>query len=255
MSILVKAGTGLAAGVVAGALGLAFLPRVEPTGLQPRMAVEKPQFVAAPASTPESVASTRAAPALAVASEAPAAKPKPTPEAKIETKPAAAPPKPVEAAEVKPAPTPSALAAIAMASVDLPKGPPKPSLGETRSVAFAPAVPAPAAAPAQPAPPAPSLKPASDEAARWSVRGLVALAKGDISSARLYLARAADAGDPRALVALADTYDPAMLAKLGVVMTPGDATRAREYLVKAAAAGVVVSKDRMAALDSDQRGN
>jgi TPR repeat protein len=92
---------------------------------------------------------------------------------------------------------------------------------------------------------------ASDASAPWSVRGLVALAKGDLSSARVYLTRAADAGDPRAFVALADTYDPVILAKLGVVCAPGDAQRAKDYLVKAAAAGVVAAKDRMAALDQN----
>jgi TPR repeat protein len=82
-----------------------------------------------------------------------------------------------------------------------------------------------------------------------SVQGLVALAKGDLSTARLYLTRAAEAGEPRAWVALADSYDPSMLAKLGVVGAPGDAQRAKDYLEKAAAAGVVAAKDRMAALD------
>ena len=50
VSILVKAALGLVAGVVAGGLGLAFVPRVAPNALQPRHAVEKPQFVAAAAS-------------------------------------------------------------------------------------------------------------------------------------------------------------------------------------------------------------
>ena len=276
MSILVKAGTGLAAGIIAGALGLAFFPRVEPTALQPRNAVEKPQFVAAPSAPPAAAAAPRAAPALAIASEAiasaekPAAKPA---DVAVVAKPAAA--KPADVA-VAPKPEPSR-APVAVASLDPPKPPPGPStLGETRSISFASfppppvpakpdpalaetratAVPQAAVAPLAPKPaPAPQAAPAtaSDASARWSVLGLVALAKGDISSARLYLTRAADAGDPRAWVALADTYDPAMLARLGVVVAPGDAQRAKEYLVKAAAAGVVAAKDRMAALDTDAR--
>jgi len=290
VSILVKAGTGLAAGIIAGALGLAFFPRVEPTALQPRNAVEKPQFVAAPSAPPAAAAAPRAAPALAIASEAiassekPAAKPA---DVAVVAKPAAARPadvavvakpaaaKPADVA-VAPKPEPSR-APVAVASLDPPKPPPGPStLGETRSISFASfppppvpakpdpalaetratAVPQAAVAPLAPKPaPAPQAAPAtaSDASARWSVLGLVALAKGDISSARLYLTRAADAGDPRAWVALADTYDPAMLARLGVVVAPGDAQRAKEYLVKAAAAGVVAAKDRMAALDTDAR--
>ena len=50
-------------------------------------------------------------------------------------------------------------------------------------------------------------------------------------------------------MALADTYDPAVLTKLGVVGAPGDPQRARDYLSRAAAAGVVAAKDRTAALD------
>jgi hypothetical protein len=266
VSILVKAGTGLAAGIVAGALGLAFFPRVEPTALQPRKAVEKPQFVAATPTQP-----TAANRAPAIAAEAVPAKP---------IEPVAAPePKAEPKAELKPALT-------ALASLDPPKGPSKTlsPLGESRGLSFAPLT-APAAAPVALTPPKPAAaaapaaqKPAAvaalapaaapalaetrasltartapatanDASARWSVRGLVALAKGDLSSARLYLARAAEAGDPRALVALADTYDPAMLAKLGVVVAPGDAQKAKDLLAKAAAAGVVAAKDRMAALE------
>ena len=54
MSILFKAVAGLAAGVVAGGLGLAFLPRLEPSALKPRSAVEKPQFVVATDASPTS---------------------------------------------------------------------------------------------------------------------------------------------------------------------------------------------------------
>jgi outer membrane biosynthesis protein TonB len=285
VSILVKAGTGLAAGIIAGALGLAFFPRVEPTALKPRSAVEKPQFVAAPVVAPSATAAPRAAPALAIASEAvPADKPvaKPaevaakTAEVAVAPKPAALAPKPaaapkpaeavaaVKAAAVAPKPAPDPVQTpLAFASLDNAKAAP---LGETRSISPAalqppaPAKPAPSLAETRatlapqaaltPPPPAAAPATATDASARWSVRGLVALAKGDLSSARLYLTRAAEAGDPRAWVALADTYDPAMLTRLGVVVAPGDTQRAKDYLVKAAAAGVLAAKDRMAALDT-----
>jgi len=45
--MIVKAGAGLLAGVVAGSLGFAFWPRVEPSVLSLRPAVEKPVFVVA----------------------------------------------------------------------------------------------------------------------------------------------------------------------------------------------------------------
>ena len=235
--------------------------------MQPRSAVEKPQFVVTTAAPPPTVAPTRAAPAVAIASEAA------PPEAAPAAKPAETPPRPAAA---EPSRTP-----VALASLDPPKPPPAPAkappaptrASRGRSVSRRSAQPAPAprsrharrgAQPLRPRNPSvEALAPrrrrrgrpatANDASARWSVRGLVALAKGDLSSARLYLTRAAEAGDPRALVALADTYDPAMLAKLGVVVAPGDAQRAKEYLIKAAAAGVAAAKDRMAAIDSDAR--
>ena len=228
MSIVVKAGAGLAAGVIAGALGLAFLPRLEPSAVRPRSAVEKPQFVVASASP--DAASPQPAATLAVAKETPAAKPAPP----AEPMPSAAT-APVAAT---PSASPSAVASLAVA----PQTPVSASPATTAKVET-PVVSA----------PAPAAPVASADAARWSVRGLVALARGDISSARLFLTRAAEAGDARAWVALADTYDPAMLTKLGVVFAPGDAQRAKDCLVKAVAAGVVVPKDRLAALDQRER--
>jgi hypothetical protein len=256
LSIVVKAGAGLAAGVVAGALGLAFLPRLEPSAVQPRNAVEKPQFVVASAGV---APAPQPAATLAVATETPAAKPA-TP-AKIVTSVVTTPvtTTPTAAPPALPAPAPSAVALQTLVS-----SPPaitaKPIVAANLIVAAKPIVaakaeemPAPVVGP-RPAPSAPVSAPAaSPDAARWSVRGLVALARGDISSARLFLARAAEAGDARAWVALADTFDPAMLTKFGVVFAPGDVQRAKDCLVKAVAAGVVVPKDRLAALDQGER--
>src|ERR1700689_326442 len=45
--MMVKGVAGLVAGVLAGGLGFAFWPRVEPGVLSPRPAVEKPVFVVA----------------------------------------------------------------------------------------------------------------------------------------------------------------------------------------------------------------
>jgi TPR repeat protein len=222
VSILVKAALGLVAGVVAGGLGLAFVPRVAPNALQPRHAVEKPQFVVASAS--------REAPRAAVSVAAVAA-PEPA-------KPPGAPANPL-AAPANPVAAPAQPVALASPIKTVELSPPKPSPSAT-TVAVVSAGPAPQVS-----------APANEVAARWSVQGLVALAKGDLASARQFLTRAAEAGDPRAWVALADTYDPAMLSKLGVVGAPGDAQRARDYLVKAAAAGVVVAKDRMVAADQN----
>ncbi len=162
----------------------------------------------------------------------------------------------VAPAPVKPAPATSVVAAVVPATE--PAASPTPAVAATPAVAVTPAAAATTVAHADPTPLAPAaaetpaaMQPpaASADAARWSVPGLIALAKGDLSTARLFLARAAEAGDARAWVALADTYDPAVLTKLGVVGAPGDPQRARDYLGRAAAAGVVAAKDRTAALD------
>jgi hypothetical protein len=237
--MLVKAGTGLVAGVVAGLLGLAFMPQGAPVAVQPRQAVEKPQLVFAKEAGPPNV---QTASAVAVAPEAavpaaPAAGPIPAPAKIVEVAKPAAPGQ--QAAVAKPALTaePARAPPIAVARLDPPAPAAKPPSPTALPVSQAPARQAPAAAPA------------NEAAARWSVPGLIALAKGDLSTARVFLIRAAEAGDARAWVALADTYDPAILAKLGVVGAPGDPQRARDYLGRAAAAGILVPKDRMAALD------
>jgi hypothetical protein len=96
---------------------------------------------------------------------------------------------------------------------------------------------------------APSSTPsAGAEAGRMCAQGLIALARGDIAAARLWLTRAADAGDPRALVALGDAYNPVMLAHLGVLGAPGDPVLARSYYNRAVAAGLTGAKERLASL-------
>ncbi len=246
MSMLVKAGTGLVAGIVAGLLGLAFMPQGAPIAVQPRQAVEKPQLVFAKEAGGPNVQTASAVVVSrdAAAPSTPAAAPKPAaggnPVKVVELAKPADVLKPAPAAQLtpnaKPAPAASS-APIAVARVDSPEAASAP--------AMKPASPLAVAAPQAPA----AAAPTNEAAARWSVPGLIALAKGDLSTARLFLARAAEAGDARAWVALADTYDPAILTKLGVVGAPGDPQRAKDYLDKAAAAGIVVAKDRTAALD------
>jgi hypothetical protein len=94
--------------------------------------------------------------------------------------------------------------------------------------------------------------PAQEAARRFCAQGLVALAKGDIVGSRAYLQRAVEGGDSRALLALGETYDPATLARLGARGVRGDASLAREYYVKALAAGVGDARERMASLTATQ---
>jgi TPR repeat protein len=87
-----------------------------------------------------------------------------------------------------------------------------------------------------------------DEARRLCAEGLVAFANGDIATARAFFVSAAEAGDPRALVALGDSFDPATLTRLGVVGLKGDEAKARDYYARALAAGAGGARERIAAL-------
>jgi hypothetical protein len=98
--------------------------------------------------------------------------------------------------------------------------------------------------------PSGSSPPASEAARRLCAQGLVALAAGDITGARLYLERAAEGGDSRALMALGTSYDPATLARMGALGIKGDPAKAREYYAKALAAGMGAARERIAALNS-----
>jgi len=95
-------------------------------------------------------------------------------------------------------------------------------------------------------------QPASEAARRLCAQGLVAMASGDIAGARLYLERAAEAGDIRALMVLGESYDPTTLARIGALGIKGDAGRARDYYAKALAAGMGAARERMAALEAPE---
>jgi TPR repeat protein len=63
------------------------------------------------------------------------------------------------------------------------------------------------------------------------------VAAGDLVTARVVFQRAAEADDASAAVALAATYDPARLVKLGVVGVSGDIDKARSWYQKAESLG------------------
>jgi hypothetical protein len=63
------------------------------------------------------------------------------------------------------------------------------------------------------------------------------VAAGDLVTARVVFQRAAEADDASAAMALAATYDPAILAKLGVVGLSGDIDKARSWYQKAESLG------------------
>jgi hypothetical protein len=125
------------------------------------------------------------------------------------------------------APTASAPAPDASRSrrvTEMPTPPQAPATGGTALTATGPAAGAPIAQP-------PSL------AALYIKRGDAMLAVKDISAARKFYEYAADAGSARAARALAETYDPAWLGKLGTVGIRPDPAMAAQWYGRAQTLG------------------
>lgn len=104
----------------------------------------------------------------------------------------------------------------------------------------------------QSAPPQPEDKNQSpldeQEIAMLVKRGKVYLENGDLSSARLLLRRAEEAGSASAALALGATYDPLVLQRLGVVGAHPDVAKAREWYQKAAELGSDAASQQLAKL-------
>ena len=79
------------------------------------------------------------------------------------------------------------------------------------------------------------------------------IASGDLAAARLVLRRAADAGDARAAMTLAGTYDPAILEKLGVHGFVPDVAMARGWYEKAKKFGSAEAPQRLELLASKRQ--
>lgn len=90
---------------------------------------------------------------------------------------------------------------------------------------------APQTPPASPAPP--PVEMTAEEVALILKRGERMLMSGDLAGARLLFSRAADARNAEAAYALAATYDPAVLKRLGVLGVSPDIARARDWYEKA----------------------
>jgi hypothetical protein len=123
----------------------------------------------------------------------------------------------------------------------------------------APQSPAPASLQSQaPAPtPAPAMQAGRaidpQELAAMVKRGEDLLNTGDIASARLLLRRAAEARDARAAFALAGTYDPIVLKRLGVYGSKPDVAAARDWYEKARQYGSREAPQRLELLASQYR--
>lgn len=79
------------------------------------------------------------------------------------------------------------------------------------------------------------------------------IASGDLAAARLVLRRPAEAGDARAAMMLAETYDPGVLMKLGVHGVVSDVAIARSWYEKARKFGATEAIQQLEVLASKQR--
>jgi hypothetical protein len=77
------------------------------------------------------------------------------------------------------------------------------------------------------------------------VRANTALETGDIAAARLLLQRAAEAGNVKAALALASTYDPEGLRRLRTLGAPSDVAEARRWYERAAELGDAEATQRL----------
>lgn len=111
------------------------------------------------------------------------------------------------------------------------------------------AVPVPAQPTAAPRP-APSLTPTEIEAARR--RGEALASVGDFSGARRFLERAAQAGSGPAAMAMAESFDPHVLARRGVIGLRPDRASAQLWYRHALALGVVEAAARLNALEAER---
>ncbi|MCB1510566.1 MAG: hypothetical protein KDJ36_06650 [Hyphomicrobiaceae bacterium] len=75
------------------------------------------------------------------------------------------------------------------------------------------------------------------------------VAAGRMTEARKILAQLANGGEAKALFALAETYDPNMLAALSIDGVEADARRARQFYAIALTRGVTAARQRLKALE------
>jgi hypothetical protein len=84
-----------------------------------------------------------------------------------------------------------------------------------------------------------------DESVAMLRRGQELIASGDIASARLMLQRVAEAGNAEACFTLAGTFDPAVLARLGVIGGRPNPAKAHFWYARAAELGSSEASQRL----------
>lgn len=146
--------------------------------------------------------------------------------AAIAALPVAPPPQPLAADQTPPVKTD----AVLLSGVGEAAGSEAREAAPAASAPAAPAVvPAPSlsAAAATPAPPGPGTT--ATDIAELLTRGDAFLLIGDVTSARLFYERAADAGDRQAAMRMGATFDPAFLGRAGLRGARGDPAKANSW--------------------------
>jgi TPR repeat protein len=99
------------------------------------------------------------------------------------------------------------------------------------------------------APTAPQIRaPTTTEVEAYLKRARELVQLGDVAAARLLFARAAEGKDSRALVALAETYDPVVLKRWRVVGMQPDPDRARALYQQALEQGSKTASEHLLAM-------
>jgi hypothetical protein len=107
----------------------------------------------------------------------------------------------------------------------------------------------PEAEPAKPPPPSAPIRTLDPAAIALLVKqGEQFVATGDLVTARTVFQRAAEAGDAYAAMALGATYDPGVLAKLGVIGMGADVDKARTWYQRAETLGSQEATQRLSVL-------
>ncbi|HTO59745.1 MAG TPA: hypothetical protein VMM15_00675 [Bradyrhizobium sp.] len=129
---------------------------------------------------------------------------------------------------------------------DLPRLAVAPAAASTPPAVVATAVAEPPKPPERALPPEPDVPAMSaGEAGRMLARAAALVREGQIGSARALLELAARSRDPATYLALADTYNPKMLARWHAIGIPGDRSRALSLYQQAADAGMAEANQRL----------
>jgi hypothetical protein len=157
----------------------------------------------------------------------------------------ALPPAPARAEQMLPA-TQDFAATRQKLVEDLPRLAVEPSAAATPQAMVATAVAEPPKPPERALPGEPDVPAMSaGEAGRMLARAAALVREGQIGSARALLELAARSRDPATYLALADTYNPKMLARWHAIGIPGDPARALSLYQQAADAGMTEANARL----------